>query len=206
METVKQWSEREWFRIRPASCSSSGQSCPLWSNDHCYSPHFQNRKLKRSGGITRYISVAGIVLPDSIICHDEEDCLDENGKKLILTTESRAAQSVELYLTMDKQGEWSAKSSDTLRKERKHKKTVDNLNSRRRETYEQLVLSATEGVTAKGLALVVNFDGGDVERKACASLEQLVKSKLAKKKEFSYQGSGGRGIVFTMPLSRMWRF
>jgi hypothetical protein len=128
--------------------------------------------------------------------HDEEDCLDENGKKLILTTESRAAQSVELYLTMDKQGEWSAKSSDTLRKERQHKKTVDNLNSRQRETYEQLVLSATEGITAKGLALVVNFDGGDVERKARASLEQLVKFKLAKKKEFSYQGSGGRGIVF----------
>jgi RecA-family ATPase len=128
--------------------------------------------------------------------HDEADCLDENGKKLILTTESRAAQSVELYLTMDKQGEWSAKSSDTLWKERQHKKTLDKLNTRQRETYEQLVLSATEGITAKGLALVVNFDGGDEERKARASLEQLVKFKLAKKKEFSYQGSGGRGVVF----------
>jgi hypothetical protein len=128
--------------------------------------------------------------------HDEEDCLDDNGKKLILTTESRAAQSVELYLTMNKKGEWSAKSSDTLRKERHHKKTVDKLNSRQREAYEQLVLSATEGITAKGLALVVSFDGGDEERKARASLDQLVKFKLAKKKEFSYQGSGGRGVVF----------
>jgi hypothetical protein len=128
--------------------------------------------------------------------HDEEDCLDENGKKLILTTESRAAQSVELYLTMDKKGEWSAKSSDTLWKERQHKKTLDKLNSRQREAYEQLVLSATAGITAKGLALIVNFDGGDEERKARTSLEQLVKFKLAKKKEFSYQGSGGRGVIF----------
>jgi hypothetical protein len=73
---------------------------------------------------------------------------------------------------------------------------VDKLNSRQREAYEQLVLSATEGITAKGLALVVNFDGGDEERKARATLEQLVKFGLAKKKEFSYQGSGGRGAVF----------
>jgi len=128
--------------------------------------------------------------------HDEEDYLDENGKKLILTTESRAAQSVELYLTMDKKGEWSAKSSDTLRKERQHKKTVDKLNSRQRQAYEQLVVSATEGITAKGLAMIVNFDGGDEERKARASLEQLVKFKLAIKKDFSYQGCGGRGVVF----------
>jgi hypothetical protein len=128
--------------------------------------------------------------------HDEEDYLDDNGKKLILTTESRAAQSVELYLTMDKKGEWSSKSSDNLRKERHHKKTVDKLNSRQREAYEQLALSATEGITAKGLALIVNFAGGDEERKARASLDQLVKFKLAKKKDFSYQGSGGRGVIF----------
>ena len=44
--------------------------------------------------------------------------------------------------------------------------------------------------------MIVNFDGGDEERKARASLEQLVKFKLAIKKDFSYQGCGGRGVVF----------
>jgi hypothetical protein len=128
--------------------------------------------------------------------HDEEGQDDGDGRQLILTTESRAAQSVELYLTMDKKGEWSAKSSDALRKECLHKKIVERLNSRQRDVYEQLVLSNTEGITAKGLALVVSFDGGDEERKARASLDQLVKYGLAKKKDFSYQGTGGRGVVF----------
>ena len=128
--------------------------------------------------------------------HDEEEQDDDDGGQLILITESRAAQSVELYLTMDKKGEWSAKSSGTLRKERLHKKIAERLNSRQRDVYEQLVLSNTEGITAKGLALVVSFDGGDEERKARASLDQLVKYGLAKKKDFSYQGAGGRGVVF----------
>ena len=128
--------------------------------------------------------------------HDEEDYIDSNGKQLILTTESRAAQSVELYLTMDKNGEWSAKSTETLRKERHHKKTLEKLNSRQREAYEQLVLANTEGITAKGLSLIMDFDGGDEERKARASLVQLFKFGLAKKKDFPYQGSGGRGVVY----------
>ena len=128
--------------------------------------------------------------------HDEEGCLNDNGKQLILTTESRAAQSVELYLTMDKKGEWSAKSTETLQKERHHKKTLEKLNSRQQEAYEQLILSNTEGITAKGLSLIMDFDGGDEERKARASLEQLFKFDLAKKKDFSYQGSGGRGVVY----------
>lgn len=128
--------------------------------------------------------------------HDEEDYSNGNAKQLILTTESRAAQSVELYLTMDKNGEWSAKSSDTLRKERLRKKTVEKLNSRQREAYEQVVLSNTDGITAKGLSLVMELDGGDEERKARASLDQLVKLDLAKKKDVSYQGFGGRGIVY----------
>ena len=128
--------------------------------------------------------------------HDEEGQDDGDGRQLILTTESRAAQGVELYLTMDKRGEWSAKSSDALRKERLRKKTVAKLNSRQREAYEQLVLSNTEGITAKGLSLMMDFDGGDEERKARASLDQLVKFDLAKKKDASHQGSGGRGIVY----------
>jgi len=128
--------------------------------------------------------------------HDEEWENDGDGKQLILTTESRAAQSVELYLTMDKQGEWSAKSTDALRKERLRKKTLEKLNSRQREAYDQLVLSNTEGLTAKRLSLVMDFDGGDEERKARASLDQLVKFDLAKKKDVSYQGCSGRGIVY----------
>lgn len=128
--------------------------------------------------------------------HDQEWENDGDAKQLILTTESRAAQSVELYLAMDKNGELSAKSSDALRKERLRKKTMAKLNSRQREAYEQLVLSNPEGVTAKGLSLVMDFDGGDEERKARASLDQLVKFGLAIKKDFSYQGSGGRGIVY----------
>ncbi len=128
--------------------------------------------------------------------HDDEGENNGDSKQLILTTESRAAQSIELYLTMDKKGEWSAKSSDDLRKERLRKKNVQKLNSRQREAYEQLVLSNKEGMTAKGLTLVMNFDGGDEERKARASLDQLRKLGLAEKKDFSYQGSGGRGVVF----------
>lgn len=131
--------------------------------------------------------------------HDEEeDWLDNagNGKKLILTTESRAAQSVELHLTMDKDGEWSALSSEALRKERLLKKTIESLNTRQQEAYGQLVLSNKEGITAKGLLLAMSFDGGDEERKARASLDQLVKLKLAVKKDFSHQGAGGRGVVY----------
>ena len=97
---------------------------------------------------------------------------------------------------MDKKGEWSAMSSDALRKERLRKKTLEKLNSRQREAYEQLALSNTEGITAKGLSLVMDFDGGDEERKARASLDQLVKFDLAKKKDVSCQGSGGRSIVY----------
>jgi len=128
--------------------------------------------------------------------HDDEDSSDGNGKQLILTTESRAAKSVELHLTMDQEGEWSSMSSDALRKERLRKKTMEKLNVRQREVYQQLVLSGIEGLTAKGLALAMNFEGGDEERKARSSLDQLQKLGLAIKKEFSYQGSGGRGVVY----------
>ena len=128
--------------------------------------------------------------------HDEEWENDGDGKQLILATESRAAQGVELYLTMDKNGEWSTKSTDALRKERLRKKTLEKLNSRQQEAYEQLVLSNTEGITAKGLSLVMDLEGGDEERKARASLDQLVKFDLAKKKDAPHQVFGGRGIVY----------
>jgi len=134
--------------------------------------------------------------------HDEGDSLDDNGKQLILTTESRLTQSVELHLTMDKKGEWSAKSTETLQKELHHKKILEKLSSRQREAYEHLVLSNTEGITAKGLSLIMDFDGGDEERKSRASLEQLLKLGLAKKKDFSYQESGGRGVVYYNAIIR----
>jgi len=62
---------------------------------------------------------------------------------------------------MDKKGEWSAKSIETLYKKRHHKKTMEKLNSRQRKAYEQLIFSNTEGITAKGLSLIMDFDGGD---------------------------------------------
>jgi len=42
----------------------------------------------------------------------------------------------------------------------------------------------------------MSFEGGDEERKARSSLDQLQKSGLAIKKDLSYQGSGGRGVVY----------
>jgi hypothetical protein len=73
---------------------------------------------------------------------------------------------------------------------------VEELYSRQRETDEQLVLSNTESVINKGCLIVANIDSGDEERKACAPNDQPVKIGLVEKKDFSYQGLGGRGVVY----------
>jgi len=115
---------------------------------------------------------------------------------LILSTESRAAQSVEIYLTMGANGEWSAQSIDNLREARQRSKTIEKLTSRQSEAYKQLISTSVNGLTAKNLQLVMSFDGGDEERKARATLEQLATIGLAKKKDISYGPSGGRGVIY----------
>jgi len=128
--------------------------------------------------------------------HDNEDQPWGQEKKLILSTESRAAQSVEIYLTMGANGEWSAQSTDNLREARQRSKTIEKLTSRQSEAYEQLINTSVNGLTAKNLQLVMSFDGGDEERKARATLEQLATIGLAKKKDISYGPSGGRGVIY----------
>ncbi|MCX5942868.1 MAG: AAA family ATPase [Cyanobacteria bacterium] len=128
--------------------------------------------------------------------HVNEDQSWGQEKKLILSTESRAAQSVEIYLTMGANGEWSAQSTDNLREERQRKKTIEKLTSRQTEAYDQLIITSVNGLTAKNLQLVMSFDGGDEERKARATLDQLATIGLAKKKDISYGPSGGRGVIY----------